>query len=167
MKMLDFFWQGSVIKHKYRVAKWDILCRPKDQGGLGILNLLLQNKCPLAKWLVNLLNTDRTWQSFLRNKYLRTKTLKQVSSKPNDSHFWRGLMRIKDEVLSNDSFVIKIGTNTRFWDDTWIGDKPLKDTYPSLYHIAQDKHVTVSKVLSSRPLNISFRWSLVDNNLSH
>jgi hypothetical protein len=27
---LDFFWQGSAIKHKYMLAKWDILCRPKD-----------------------------------------------------------------------------------------------------------------------------------------
>jgi hypothetical protein len=162
-----FFWQGSAFKHKYRLAKWDIMWRPKDQGGLEILNLQLQNKCLLAKWLVNLLNTDGTWQSLLRNKYLRTKTLMQVSSKPNDSHFWTGLMRIKDEVLSNGSFVIKDGTNTRFWDDTWIGDKPLKDTYPSLYHIARDKHVTVSKVLSSRPLNISFKRSLVDNNPSH
>jgi hypothetical protein len=75
-------------------------------------------------------------------------------------------MRIKDEVLYNGSFVIKDGTNMRFWDDMWIGDKPLKDTYPSLYHITRDKHVTVSKVLSSRPLNISFRRSLVDNNLN-
>ena len=53
-----FFWQGSSEKHKYRLAKWDILCRPKDQGGLGILDLQLQNKCLLAKWLVDLLNTD-------------------------------------------------------------------------------------------------------------
>jgi hypothetical protein len=66
-------------------------------------------------------------------------------------------MRIKDEVLSNGSFVIKDGTNTRFWDDTWIGDKQLKDTYPSLYHIARNKYVMVSKVLSSRPLNIFFQ----------
>jgi hypothetical protein len=48
----------------------------------------------------------------------------------------------------------------------WIGDKPLKVTYPSLYHIARDRHVTVSKVMSSRPLNISFRRSLVNNNIS-
>jgi hypothetical protein len=161
-----YFWQGSNNKHKYRLAIWDILCRHKDQGGLGILNLQLQNKCMLAKWIVNLLNTDGTWQSLLMNKYLRTKTLTQVSSKPNDPHFWRGLMRIKDEVLSKGSFVIKDGTNTRFWDDMRIGDKPLKVTYPSLYHISRDRHVTVSKVMSSRPLNISFRRLLVDNNLS-
>ena len=39
LKRLDFyrftfFWQGNSDKKKYRLAKWDILCRPKDQGGL-------------------------------------------------------------------------------------------------------------------------------------
>jgi hypothetical protein len=74
-------------------------------------------------------------------------------------------MHIKDEVLSNGSFIIKDGTSTRFWEDTRLGDKSLKDTYPSLYHIAWDKKVTISKVMSSIPLNISFRRSLMDNNL--
>jgi hypothetical protein len=133
----------------------------------GILDLQLQNKCLLAKWLVNLLNTEGTRQSLPSNKYLRTKTLTQVSTKPNDSHFWRGLMHIKDEVLSKGSFIINDGTSTRFWEDTWLGDKPLKDTYPSLYHIVRDRKVAISKVMSSRPLNISFRRSLVDNNLRH
>jgi hypothetical protein len=80
-----FFWQGSTKKYKYMLARWDILCRPNDQGGLGILDLQLQNKYLLAKWLVSLLNTEGTWQSLLSNKYLRTKTLTQVSAKPNDS----------------------------------------------------------------------------------
>ena len=44
LKRLDyyrsrFFWQGNNDKRKYRLAKWDIICRPKDQGGLGITNL--------------------------------------------------------------------------------------------------------------------------------
>jgi hypothetical protein len=114
-----FFWQGSSQKHRYRLAKWDILCRPKDEGGLDILDLQLHNKCLLAKWLVNLLNTNGIWQSLLRNKYLRSKSLSQVTAKPNDSHFWRGLMHIKDEVLSKGTFEVKDGTNTRFWEDTW------------------------------------------------
>jgi hypothetical protein len=62
LKKLDqyrsrFFWQGGKEKKKYHIAKWDILCRPKDQGGLGIINLQLQNRCLLSKWIVNLLNT--------------------------------------------------------------------------------------------------------------
>ena len=31
-----FFWQSDQNKRKYRLTKWNIICRPKDQGGLGI-----------------------------------------------------------------------------------------------------------------------------------
>jgi hypothetical protein len=36
-----FFYQGDDHKKKYRLTKWGIICRPKDQGGLGVLNLEL------------------------------------------------------------------------------------------------------------------------------
>ena len=85
-----FFWQGGSDKKKYHLAKWDILCCPKDQGGLGVIDLEVQNKCLLSKWIVNLLNSEGTWQSLLRNKYLSSKSLPQVQAKPNNSHFLRG-----------------------------------------------------------------------------
>jgi hypothetical protein len=28
-----FFWQGDDHKKKYMLAKWDILCQPREQGG--------------------------------------------------------------------------------------------------------------------------------------
>ena len=34
-----FFWQIDENKAKYRLAKWEMICRPKDQGGLGVENL--------------------------------------------------------------------------------------------------------------------------------
>jgi hypothetical protein len=43
------FWQNDEHKKKYRLVKWNILCQPKEQGGLGIQNLDLQNKCHLSK----------------------------------------------------------------------------------------------------------------------
>lgn len=44
-----FFWQSDELKKKYRLAKWDIICRPKDQVGLGIENLEVKNRCLLSK----------------------------------------------------------------------------------------------------------------------
>jgi hypothetical protein len=44
--------------------------------------------------------------------------LTQVQAKPYDSYFWRGLMKIKDIVLSCGSFMIRDGTQIRFWKDT-------------------------------------------------
>ena len=49
-----FFWQSDEHKKKYRLAKWDILCQPKEQGGLGIHNLELKNIALLSKWLYRL-----------------------------------------------------------------------------------------------------------------
>jgi hypothetical protein len=80
---------------EYRLTKWNILCRPKDQGGLGIELLEFKNKCLLSKWLFKLLTEEGVWQQLLRNKYLINKTLSQVEAKPTDSHFLKSLMRVK------------------------------------------------------------------------
>jgi hypothetical protein len=57
-----FFWQSDGHKIKYRLSKWNIICRPKDQGGLGIEVLELKNKSLLSKWLFKLINEDGVWQ---------------------------------------------------------------------------------------------------------
>jgi hypothetical protein len=56
-----FFWQSDEYKKKYRLSKWNMLCRPKDQGGLGIEVLELKNKCLLSKWLFKLLSEEGMW----------------------------------------------------------------------------------------------------------
>jgi hypothetical protein len=95
-KMLDYFWSRffgqQEEKKKYRLAKWNIPWQPKDQGGLGIRDLDIQNKALLSKWLYRLLTTDGTWQQLIHNKYLNVKTLSQAFWKSRDSHFWDGLI---------------------------------------------------------------------------
>ena len=61
-------------------------------------------------------------------------------------------MMIKDEVLASGSFDIKDGSNTRFWDDIWVGTLPFRVRYPSLYNIVRDSHAIVAKVMASQPL---------------
>jgi len=80
VKKLDFyrsrfFWQGDGHKKKYRLTKWNVVCRPKDQGGLGFIDLETQNKCLFSKWLFKLVNENGVWQQLLKNKYLGSKTL--------------------------------------------------------------------------------------------
>ena len=70
-------------------------------GGLGILDLDIQNKYLLSKWLFRLVNEDGMWQSILKRKYLQNKTLTQVEKKKGHSHFWSGLMEVKDLFFEN------------------------------------------------------------------
>jgi hypothetical protein len=50
-------------------------------------------------------------------------------------------MKIKENVLTRGSFMIKDGTQTRFWEDTWIGQRSFKYQYATMYNIAHDPHV--------------------------
>jgi hypothetical protein len=75
-------------------------------------------------------------------------------------------MNVKEDFFGRGKFVVGNGQNTRFWEDAWLGEKPLASQYPELYNIVNRKQVLVSDVLSHVPLNISFRRSLVGNKWS-
>lgn len=42
-----------------------------------------------------------------------------------DSQLWSGLMDVKEYLLARGKFVVKNGEHTRFWEDWWVGHKPL------------------------------------------
>ena len=163
-----FFWQGDSEKKKYRLAKWNIVCRPKDQGGLGIHDLEVKNRALLGKWLFKLLTEDGVWQTILRRKYIGSKALSQVAWKAGDSHFWAGLMATKKFFFPYGSFSIKDGSEIRFWEDKWLGDTTLREQYPALYNIVLGRHKsdTLAKVMENSPPNVTFRRDLVGPRLA-
>ena len=99
---------------KNRLAKWSILCQPKDQGGIGILDLNTMNRALLSKWLYKLLTSDGMWQQLLRNKYIGSKSLAQVEWKIGDSHFWSCLMNVKPDFVRFGTFLVNDGSQVRF-----------------------------------------------------
>jgi hypothetical protein len=119
----------------------------------------------LSKWLFRLLNSESTWQTILRRKYLRNKTLIQVEYVSRNSHFWAGLMNIKRTFLNFDSLVIGDGSQLRFWEDSWYGQHSFKDRFPNLYGIVRRKNVTLRSVLSTIPLNVEFRRTIAGAHL--
>lgn len=60
-----FLWQCDEHKWKYRLTKRSIICKPKEQGALGVEDLAIKNKCLLSKWFFKLLNGDVVWQELL------------------------------------------------------------------------------------------------------
>ncbi|GJX73967.1 RNA-directed DNA polymerase, eukaryota, partial [Tanacetum coccineum] len=49
------------------------------------------------------------------------------------------------------------GELTSFWHDPWLGDLPLKKTYPRLYVLEVDKHISAASKLRDSSLTGSFR----------
>ena len=133
---------------------------------MGILNLEAQNIFLSSKWFFRLLNEEGIWQNLLKRKYMMNKSLSQFYKKPGDSQVWAGQMENKDLFLSKGIFKIQSENQVRFWEDVWIGNKTLRDMYPSLYNIARRKDETVANILSSTPLNIFFRRGLTGDKLN-
>lgn len=51
-RMKNCLWRGKDPANKgYNLAAWDLVKRPKDKGGLGVINLNLQNDALLLKQL--------------------------------------------------------------------------------------------------------------------
>jgi hypothetical protein len=62
---LTLSWQGDSEKNKYRLTKWNVVCRPKDQGGFSIHDLEVKSRAILGKWLFKLLTKNGIWQTIL------------------------------------------------------------------------------------------------------
>ena len=84
---------------------------------------------------------------------------------PGDSQFWAGLMKVKGEFLSMDRFDLGDGSQVCFWEDSWIMPHPFKTLFPSLYNIVRKKSASVRTVLSTTPLNVACRRSMMRVNL--
>jgi hypothetical protein len=73
-------------------------------------------------------------------------------------------MEVKNLVLERGRFQVQDGSQTRFWEDLWLGREPLNVKYPDLYNLVKMKNISVAQVLSTTPLNVSFRRALIGVN---
>ncbi|PON92327.1 LOW QUALITY PROTEIN: hypothetical protein TorRG33x02_118320 [Trema orientale] len=68
--MHDFLWEGEDLLGGEHLVAWDLVCRPKLQGGLGIGNVLARNKALPMKWLWRFPKKRYAlWYKVIKNKY--------------------------------------------------------------------------------------------------
>jgi hypothetical protein len=83
---------------------------------------------------------------------------------PGNSQFWTGLMKVKEEFLLMGKFDLGDGSQVCFWEDSWISSHPLKMLFPTLQY-CEKKSASIRSVMSTIPLNVAFRRSLMGVNL--
>lgn len=64
-------WRGKDFKNKgYNLAAWELVMRPKSKGGLGVINLSLQNDALLLKQLDKFYRKENVqWVKLIWNRY--------------------------------------------------------------------------------------------------
>ena len=92
--MFRFLWFGHGSKRSIFVS-WDDVCRPKDEGGLGIRRPKDTNLVGIIRLLWELeTNTDALSMQWMRKKYLRESSIWCARPPQIGSWAWRGILRV-------------------------------------------------------------------------
>lgn len=117
-----FLWSGPDIdRPTCKLVCWKILCRPRNQGGWGILDLDIFKQALLGKWW---------WKFMMDTSWCESKVIQfnyRLSSwnlfpRPSGRmfFFWKrvisGLPAVRGSLIHD----IGSGEETSFWKDPWI-----------------------------------------------
>jgi hypothetical protein len=149
-----FFWQGADEGAKYHMAKMDTVSRPKDQGGLGILNTSRMNECLLVKWIWKIVLDPMSYGT----KYMPNGNVFHSKSR-RTLQFWQGLHKVKHLFKWGIVYKVHNGEKVSFWDDVWVGEVPLKIQFPTLSNFCDDPIVSVAES-NEGEWSIDFRRTL-------
>lgn len=175
----EFFWGDSVEKKRVHLVKWDVITKKKENGGLGVKNLGIQNLALLAKWWGRFGNErESLWVKVIKSKYgLDYRCwVPQLPSSGKVSNLWKGICSIGGETsrvgtLIHEGFKVQIGNGelTLFWKHAWCGANALRDDFPRLFMLSNHQEATVMEMKNEDRVegwNLFFRrdlyeWELV------
>ena len=127
---------GLSVEKKFHLVDWALLCKSKDERGLGIRSLNQMNQALLGKWVFGGLERDqracegRCWWG-------------NMACLEKDGMF--RMPHVRHWPFGKDSFQLKmflenlryhIGSVERvfsFWRDRWVGERLLAIQFPNFF----------------------------------
>lgn len=114
--MSNFLWHSRGEKCIHWVW-WDSVCRPIEEGGLGIRRLSHIQRCLQRNLMWLALKGDTLWGRFARAKYLKGNRFMVRSS---SSPLWESIVSQEPCLRSIGLWIIGRG-QVSFWGDSWLG----------------------------------------------
>jgi hypothetical protein len=146
------------VEKSFSLAAWPMVCRPKKKGGLGILNLKIQNDGLLLKYLHKFYNkSDTPWVTLLWNAYYNGKVPHAVD--PCGSFWWRDICKLMPIFRGFASSTIGNGQSVLFWKDEWLANIK-SECFPRAYSFSTDGDVSVQDFLNATSLSGNFHLPL-------
>ena len=116
--MRQCLWRGNTDNPRQSLAAWDMVCRPKKSGGLGVLNLGIQNEALLLKHLFKFFNkVDVPWVTLIWDTYYASSP--PQSTQICGSFWWREVMRLYPKFCKLAVPQVHVGDTVLFWLDRW------------------------------------------------
>ena len=96
----NFLWSGKSNIRKKPLVSWKEICRPKNEGGLGVIDLSSWNLSLLSKGLWNLQSKkDSLWVKWVNHFYMKDRPFWEYVPEKQDSQIVRYLSQIRDRIV--------------------------------------------------------------------
>jgi hypothetical protein len=160
-----FIWGDTNQSRKYHAVGWDVVTRPKANGGLGLRKLDVMNKACILK-LGRKIQSGALdfWCAVLKGKYNRGMDEGVVLARANDSHLWKSIVRLWPQLDTHSWWTIGDGKQIDLCHDAWIEEGFRLEDYITqipdnlrtvkLVHIVNDGDWDWNMLNSWVPLNI-------------
>ncbi|XP_052114148.1 uncharacterized protein LOC127745457 [Arachis duranensis] len=143
-----FFWGKDDGRPGMALVKWELVQAPKKLGGLGVGYAVVHNAALLFKWWWRFSKEEcPLWKKIVCSCYnLNPNLLLSTQKLPLRGGPWRNICQvpIKEQHVRQkmiDGLTIEVGDgrSTRFWEDTWLQVGKLKNSFPRLFLISNQK----------------------------
>ncbi|GKB49550.1 RNA-directed DNA polymerase, eukaryota, reverse transcriptase zinc-binding domain protein [Tanacetum coccineum] len=161
----QFFLGGDIDERKMSWVRWNKCLASKDLGGLKIGSISGLNTGLLFKWIWRFLYSPSTlWVRVIKSIHGPHGCINDNSPCRFSYNTWRGILsfikRVKLKgiyLLSYCARKIGKGSSTRFWEDVWCGDQPLKTLFPRIYMLDSDRSCLVMNRIPFYDVNFFLR----------
>ncbi|CAN1189723.1 Putative ribonuclease H protein At1g65750 [Linum perenne] len=121
-RIRNFVWGSTSEERKVHLVSWDHICRPRNQGGLGLRLARHLNMAYLIKLAFQFFQKpNMLWVQVLHTKYFKESN---GDLKPRHRHsqsaIWRGLTKAWPLMLEGARASIRNGEGTAFWTTRWL-----------------------------------------------
>lgn len=159
----SFLWGSSEGNRKTHLVNWDTVTLPKANGGLGIRRLEEMNHAFLAKlgWRI-LRDENSLWIQIVKAKYsASTKDCDLWQPKRGMSNAWKGILKSRYILRKGIKKVVINGKDTLFWLDTWLDEKPLKESATEMISLPE----LYQPVASYWDADMGWKWQHLEHLL--
>lgn len=121
-------WRDADFNAKQKPkAAWPMVCREKEEGGLGVLNIRTQNEALLITHLHKFFNkVGIPWVSLVWEKYYGSRRLPRSSKK--GSFWWRDILKLLYKFKGMARVEIRSGSSCFLREDLWVMKSLLKSS---------------------------------------
>lgn len=140
------------------MAAWPMVQKPKHKGGLGVINLRIQNDALLMKQLHKFyIKADIPWVNLIWMRYYQNKV--PHASREVGSFWWKDVLRLNVLYRGMARCTVGDGSTVLFWNDLWL-DGIISHEFPRLYSFALNQQISVQMLMQADSLDDLFSLPL-------